>query len=221
MLNTKIKDDNFFRRWLVIFSFTIIIFVFLCGLLIPSKAQKNLYDGFIRFHVIANSNTDEDQNVKLKVRDAVIDVMAALTSDCDDVLSAQQIFHENIGLIKEVSKKTLEENNFYYDVNVTFTDEYYPERIYEMRDGNVTLPAGTYRSVRIILGKGEGYNWWCILFPPMCTDAAKAKEKLAAAGFTQNQIRILTEGDKVKYKIKFRAFELIEEFIEMLKTSFN
>ena len=213
---TSNHSKNFALRWLLLFTCSVMIFSAVCFAL-PPVTQTGLYDGFIRLHILADSDSVEDQAVKLLVRDAVIKLMAGLTEGCSNVTEAQEVFTSNMNGIIETSVDVLRENGFEYGVSVFIDDEYYPTRIYETQDGEVTLPAGIYRSARIVLGEGEGQNWWCILFPPLCTDSAKAKDKLAAAGFTQNQIRILTDGDNVKYRLKFRSLEIIEELLSIFK----
>lgn len=184
---------------------------------LPNKEEATLYDEFIRLHILANSDSEDDQTLKLKVRDAVLTVMADLTQDCETVAQAETVFTENKLLIAETALDVIRENGADYNVSVTLSNEYYPTRAY----AGVTLPAGVYRSARILIGRAQGQNWWCILFPPLCTNTAKAKDKLAAAGFSQNQIRILTDGDNVKYKLKFKTLEIIQEIIESIKQSIN
>jgi stage II sporulation protein R len=183
--------------------------------ILPNKGDAELYDEFIRLHIIANSDSEDDQALKLKVRDAVLTVMADLTRDCATVAEAETVFVNNKVRIAETALDVINENGADYKVSVTLSDEYYPTREY----AGVTLPAGVYRSARILIGQAQGHNWWCILFPPLCTDMSKAKDKLTAAGFTQNQIRILTDGDNVKYKLKFKTLEIIQEIIESIKQS--
>jgi stage II sporulation protein R len=199
-------------RYFLTFTCCILV-IALLSCVFPNKNEAALYDGFIRLHVVANSDSEKDQALKLKVRDAVLTVMAELTENCKTAAEAEKIFEENENRIINVARDVITENGAFYDVDVTLDDEYYPTREY----AGVTLPAGVYRSARILIGKAQGQNWWCILFPPLCTDTAKAREKLAAAGFTRNQIRILTDGDNVKYKLKFRTLEIIEQIIEALR----
>lgn len=198
-------------RYFLIFTCSILVLTILICIL-PNTDEATLYDGFIRLHVVANSDSEKDQVLKLEVRDAVLNVMANLTQECTTVDQAESVFNENKKTISEAASEVIKENGADYNITVTLSNEYYPTREY----AGISLPAGIYRSARILIGEAQGKNWWCILFPPLCTNTAKAKEKLITAGFSQNQIRILTDGDDVKYKIKFRALELIEKLIAAL-----
>lgn len=198
-------------RYLTTFSCSVLVIAMLTFIL-PNTEEAELYDGFIRLHVIANSDDKKDQALKLDVRDAILDIMSDLTAECANIKEAETVFTMNKDEITEAASKVIRANGFDYKVAVTLDDEYYPTCEY----AGITLPAGVYRSARILIGEAQGQNWWCILFPPLCVDTAKAKEKLVTAGFTQNQIRILTDGDNVKYKMKFRVLELIEQLFAAL-----
>lgn len=188
-------------------SFVVAFAILVC--VIPNTEEARLYNEFIRLHIIANSDSERDQTLKLKVRDAVLKKVDTLTKDCASVEEAESVFIQNKDDIAKTAAEVVKNNNARYDISVTLSDEYYPTREYE----GIVLPAGVYKSARILIGEAQGKNWWCILFPPLCTNTAKAREKLVTAGFTQNQIRILTEGDNVKYKIKFRTLEIIQQII--------
>lgn len=118
----------------------------------------------IRFHVIANSDSQEDQRVKLKVRDAIISYLGLYLKDVTDAAIARQIINENQNEIVAVANKVLAENGMKYEVRMEIGVFEFPVKSY----GNITLPAGKYEAVRVLLGKAEGKNWWCVLFPPLC-----------------------------------------------------
>jgi len=199
-------------RYLLTFTSGLLVLTMLC-IAMPFAAEGELYDQFVRLHVLANSDSEADQTVKMAVRDAVVEKTASLTAGCTDVRQALAVLESNAAQLAQTANGVLLEKGFDYGARVVIGQEYYPTREYE----EVTLPAGVYRSARIILGDGEGKNWWCILFPPLCTDAAKARDKLKAAGFTSNQIRILTDSDDVTYKLKFRSLEILSGLLEQLK----
>ncbi len=190
----------------------LVLFVLLTAM--PNQNDYAVYDGFIRLHVLANSDSESDQTVKLEVRDALLGTVAGLTEGCVDVSEALEMLEAHADTLSEKADAVLRQNGFDYGAQVRIGREYYPSRTYD----DVTLPAGVYLSTRIVLGEGEGHNWWCILFPPLCTDTARAVEKMRAAGLTQNQIRILTDGDHITYKLKFRSLELIQSLWQELQT---
>lgn len=177
---------------------------------LPIHGERSIYDGVIRLHLIANSNSAEDQAVKLKVRDAILSEAEPLLYGVKSEAEARAIIEGSISLLEAAAERVLTENGFEYGAKVTLGYEYYPRRDYE----GFYLPAGTYMSLRVLLGDASGENWWCVLFPPLCTASAeKYTEKLKAVGFTPYQIKILTESETPRYKLKFRIVELIRSWL--------
>lgn len=171
-----------------------------------ARDREGIYENTLRLHVLANSDGEEDQKLKLAVRDAVLAEIAPELNACQSKEEAEKLIFRHSEQIEKVAEKVIADNGKSYSATLTLTEEEYPERTY----GNITLPAGRYSSVRILLGEAEGQNWWCVLFPQVCTDTAiAAEEKLVQVGFTPNQIRILTEGEKPTYRLKFKIAELI------------
>ncbi|MDD6796434.1 MAG: stage II sporulation protein R [Clostridiaceae bacterium] len=129
-------------------------------------------DILIRFHVIANSDTDEDQNLKLKVRDKVIEYLYPCLENSKSIDESRKILKDNTNKIKEIALNVIKENGYDYPVTTTFSHENIPEKSY----GNIILPQGNYEAFRIIIGNGSGHNWWCVMFPPLCfIDVSKGK----------------------------------------------
>ncbi|MBE6662802.1 MAG: stage II sporulation protein R [Ruminococcaceae bacterium] len=186
----------------------LVVFLFL-GLL-PTHADTEIYDKVLRLHVLANSDSAEDQEVKLKVRDGVLAFASECLADCESVEEAEACLADAKDELSAVAEAILAENGFSYGAAVTLTREEYPRRDYD----GLCFPSGEYLSLRVILGEGGGQNWWCVLFPPLCLGAATAKEREDAfieAGFTAGQYKIITESDKVTYKIKFKCLEWLEK----------
>ena len=174
---------------------------------LPVNGEEKIYTDMIRLHVIANSDTDEDQSLKLKVRDGILEEIKKLRP-ADSKAEAEKAISEDIPAIEEIARKIIEENGYSYSVKAELGYETYPEREYE----GFKLPAGKYTSLRVIIGEGAGHNWWCVLYPPLCTTSAEKKEDVfIAAGFSGEQYRTVTETGKTKYKIKFKLLEMIEE----------
>ena len=128
-------------------------------LLQPSIASKVL-----RFHVLANSDSVADQTVKKEVRDAVGVYLQPLLEEAESLEETKQIVDNNIEEIVQISKETLEENGYDYDVSAQITRTNFPEKSY----GAYTFPKGEYEALQIVIGEGEGQNWWCVLYPNMC-----------------------------------------------------
>lgn len=181
----------------------------LCTLLyalITVRRDAALYDSVVRLHVLANSDSDEDQALKLQVRDAVLAATESLCADCQSRAEALSVMQQNEAALRECAAAVIAREGYDYGVTLRFGVEHYGTRTY----GDFTLPAGQYESVRVVIGQGEGQNWWCVLFPPLCVESAAVRQELVESGFTQNQIRILTESDNPRYRLRFKAVEAYE-----------
>ena len=164
--------------------------------------QSSLSSSLVRLHVIAVSDDEYEQSLKLRVRDGVLSYISPKLRDVKSAQQAQEIIKNELDGIKAAAESSAEGRS----VEVTLSQEYYPTRNYE----KFSLPAGKYQSLRVILGEGEGHNWWCVVFPPLCTTAATDLEETAvAAGLDGEDISLITEEDEW-YVLKFRAVELWE-----------
>lgn len=173
----------------------------LCSFM-PSFEEAQIYDKVLRLHVIASSDLQEDQALKLKVRDAILEY----TKDVPNITgieNAREYYAQRLDVIKAVAQETVDKEGKGQDVQVSLGYEYYPTRTYE----DISLPAGEYLSLKVMIGGGAGQNWWCVLYPPICLSAASAEEELVSAGFTPEQMQIITEGESTRYKIKFKILE--------------
>ena len=176
--------------------------------LLPVHGEEELYNKVVRLHVLANSDSKEDQAVKLAVRDAILHVTVPMLQDCNTQEEAVARLEENRALLSETAQETLREHGFDDAVTIKMGVESYPTRTYD----ELCFPAGEYISMRIELGEGEGQNWWCCLFPPLCLDTATVNKKTAedaciSVGFTPTQYKIITESDKPVYRARFKVLE--------------
>lgn len=172
---------------------------------------KAIYDGTIRLHVIAASDSKEDQALKLIVRDALLEKITTLTAEATDKESGEALIMEHLDELESIAQVALETAGSSDSVKVALTTEYYPTREYD----SICLPAGEYTSLQVKIGAAEGNNWWCVLFPPVCTSSSKAEEAMAETGFTKNQIRLLTEEEDPQYTVRFR---IVEEFAKLRRS---
>ena len=132
---------------------------------ISGKAsQSDVAEKLIRFHVIANSDDEIDQQLKLRVRDSILKYITPKLKDSKDIEESRQIIKSEDANIKRLSEKIIKEKGFKYLVSTTLSKEYFPVKTY----GNITLPQGEYEAYRVIIGTGTGQNWWCVMFPPLC-----------------------------------------------------
>lgn len=193
-------------KYLVLFTSLVLAFCLFCGFM-PTKADMAIYENTVRLHVLANSDSEHDQNVKLIVRDAVLAELRTLMENAEDPDEAASIITENLDHLREVCKKTLAVLGETHDVTLYLSKEKYPTRDY----GSIRLPAGIYESLRVEIGDAAGQNWWCVLYPALCTDVAKTEASFIKTGFTSDQIGVLTGGESPKYKIKFKILEILGE----------
>lgn len=173
----------------------------------PLQGEEEIYSRTIRLHVLAESDSAEDQARKLRVRDAVLQTLTDTLRDTDSYPAALSAVENALTAITESATAAAERE---CAVQVTLGREWYPVRYYE----NFALPAGEYTSLRIILGEGAGKNWWCVLFPQLCTAHAtedELYEKCIAAGFSSEQYQLIRKESGAKYKIRFRILEILEE----------
>ena len=179
---------------------------------LPVHGEEKIYDTVVRLHVLANSDSEEDQALKLRVRDAVLDATSPLVKDCTSQKEAVEILSAHLSDLEAAAFAVIESEGYDYPVTVLLGEEDYPTRIYE----SCAFPAGTYVSLRVCIGNAEGQNWWCCLFPPLCLSAAIAKEgnedAFIQVGLTKDQYGIITETGKTKYKVRFKLLEVLEDW---------
>lgn len=139
-------------------------------------------DSLIRFHVIANSDSEDDQNLKIKVKNEVIDYLYPYLNKSESLSESREIIKNNMDEVKRIAEDVIKDNNYTYKVTTELSRENFPDKSY----GNITLPQGNYEAFRIIIGDGRGKNWWCVMFPPLCfVDETKAEVEYEQ---TQNKI---------------------------------
>ncbi len=175
---------------------------------LPIHGEEGIYENVIRLHVLANSDSKEDQALKLKVRDAVLDYTAPLLADVHDKEEAAKRLQDALPELERVCAAKIRALGYSADVSVQLGVECYPRRTYE----SVALPAGEYLSLRVSIGQAKGQNWWCVLFPPLCLSAATADTKATclSAGLTEEQYRLITDTGETKYKLRFKILEVAE-----------
>ena len=135
-----------------------------------SGAGTRNCDEYLRIHIRANSNSDEDQAVKYLVRDKVVEYLTPVVGECESKSEAIEKINEKVLEISQVASKTLCENGYFYGGKAKLREENFPTRVYE----DVTLPTGVYDALIIELGEGKGDNWWCVVYPPLCFSGGKA-----------------------------------------------
>lgn len=206
-----------------IFCFIIILFVInLVGGCTIVEDERSLYlkelnyeeiaDKLIRFHVIANSDSEEDQALKLKVRDRIIDKMSLKLEKAENLDEARDILNSSIEEVNGIARDVIIEEGFDYDVKTMLSNENFPDKIY----GDYVFPQGTYEAYRVIIGSGEGQNWWCVMFPPLCfvdeskniVDTKKLDENIANL---ENKTEENKKDNDKKVIFKFKVVEIFDK----------
>ena len=171
---------------------------------LPIHGESEIYDTVLRLHVLANSDSEEDQALKLKVRDAVLEAYGDALAGYPTREAAAEALSYLLPEMEALAKKTLEGLGDGSPVAVTLTEEPYPRRDY----GTFALPAGEYLSLRILIGEAAGENWWCVLYPPLCLGTATD----TPVGMEDATYGLLTENGGGSYTVKFRLLETLRRY---------
>ncbi len=191
------------KRWELALILALVL-TFLCGAALV-KEQESLSDKLIRLHVVANSDSDQDQTLKLQVRDGILEDMTKLLNGVADRDEAARLLDERMDMIIAEAERIISTQGYSYDVTAKITIEEFPTREYE----TFSLPAGKYVSLRVVIGSGGGHNWWCVIFPPLCmTSATDYKETFKQ--LSDEQIQLITS-DEPEYVIKFKSIEWLNK----------
>ena len=174
------------------------------------KDRKMLSDGLIRLHVVAASDSEKDQAVKLQVRDAVIAYVEEAMTHVMTLREAKDWLQDHLPGIQQTANEVLREWGLAYEARVTLEKEAFPVRHYE----DFSLPAGVYNSLRVSLGDGEGKNWWCVVYPPLCAGAATDRSTLSQV-LDPSQEALVSGGDR--YIVKFKVMEWLEALLHIFR----
>lgn len=173
-----------------------------------STIQQGISHKIIRFHVIANSDSDADQALKLKVKEAVVNYTAELLCNSKSISETEDLLSSHINDIISIANNVISENDYDYPVTAEITDTYFPTKSY----GSYTFPPGTYRAFQIKIGEAKGKNWWCVLYPPLCfIDISHGtvnpeSEELLKETLTTDEFQAVSDEYTVKYRFKYLTF---------------
>ena len=176
------------------------------------QRQDALAQKMIRLHVIANSDSDADQALKLEVRDRVLDFTTTVLQRSADMEDAQVRLREELTRIEDIAQREIAAQGYDYPVTAQLASTEFPLKEYD----GFSLPAGEYMALRLVIGEGEGQNWWCVVYPPLCmTAASDVAQTGIACGMEQEDMSLMQEEDE-GYQIKFRCMELWEQLRQWL-----
>lgn len=203
-INTRFKQ-------LIILILLLALFVLVSAASYTNAVCTDIQNSVFRLHVIANSDSIEDQNLKYKVRDRVIDYINEISKGATSKEEVMQVAKNNVDNINTIAMQTIKDNNFNYSVNVNVGNYIFPSKKY----GDITLPPGYYDALKIEIGEAKGQNWWCVMFPPLCfvdvtsgivpdTSKEQIKESLSDEEFD------LVSGKSADVEIKFKIVEVLQ-----------
>ncbi len=204
---------------LFIILFLLFFYILISAFFYVDAVSSDIADSVFRLHVIANSDSKEDQELKYKVRDKVLEYMNTISKNCtskEDVINLAQTHQEEF---KNIAKKVIEENGYNYDVNIYIGKYDFPTKKY----GDISFPAGNYDCLRIEIGESKGQNWWCVMFPPLCfVDVTSGvvpedSKSLLQNNLTDEEYSIINDNHTSDIQIKFGLIE----FFNNIKNSNN
>lgn len=163
------------------------------------KDDRSLHDGVIRLHVVANSDSEADQALKLQVRDAVLEALEKELADCTNTTQAKEVLMNSLSAVQNAAQQVISAAGLDDGVTVSLTQEEFDIRKYD----TFTLPSGVYESLRIVIGEGQGQNWWCVVFPRLCVPAVtqELEDTAAGAGFSDTLTGAVSNDEG--YEIRF------------------
>ncbi|MEI3395611.1 MAG: stage II sporulation protein R [Clostridia bacterium] len=198
-------------KMILILTFLLILYTGLCAISYATTTSSDIANSVFRLHVIANSDSDTDQNLKYKVRDALLEYMNNICKDCSSKNEAIELVELHQNEFKEVALDTIKKEGFNYDVKIEIGNFEFPTKQY----GDISLPAGLYDALKVEIGEAKGRNWWCVMFPSLCfVDISsgivpeESKEDLQNVLSGEEYSLISNDND---YSIKFK-FKLLELF---------
>lgn len=204
-MKATVKAEKRLKIWEIILLVGLL--AFLTSGAMALRTQDDLSNKVVRLHVLANSDSEEDQALKLLVRDAVLERAEDVLVQTSDRAEAEGKLRGQLLEFERAAAEVIREEGYDYTVTVELADTEFPTRAYD----GFTLPAGEYLALRVLIGEAAGQNWWCVVFPPLCTAAAADTSVSAmATGFTEEEIKLITEEDS-GYILKFKVVEFWEE----------
>lgn len=195
----------------IIFSLSLLLslYILISAHSYANVVSNDLSTAVFRLHVIANSDSSEDQSLKLKVRDNLLEYMNSISSECKTKTEAIKLAEENIDIFKQIAQKTVIENGYNYPINISIGNFYFPTKFY----GDISLPSGYYDALKVEIGEAKGKNWWCVMFPSLCFIDINsgvvdddAKENLKENLKSESYSVISSTSPELKFKFKIIEF---------------
>ena len=203
-----IKNPKF--KMISILTFLLFIYTTICAFSYAENVSQDLSNSVFRLHVIANSDSEEDQNLKYKVRDKLIEYMNSLIPECSNKNEVITKAQEHIEEFKQVAINTIISEGYNYNVDVEIGNFEFPTKHY----GDISFPAGYYDALKVKIGKAEGKNWWCVMFPPLCfVDISTGivpdeSKKEMQNNMNEEEFALISDNKSADIQFKFKILEL-------------
>ncbi len=200
--NTKIK-------MVLILSILILLYTTICAISYAQAISYDISNSVFRLHVIANSDSEEDQNLKYKVRDSLLNYMKELCYNCSSKEEAINLVQSHKNEFEKIALKTIEENGFSYSININIGNFEFPTKTY----GDISLPEGFYDALRVEIGDAKGKNWWCVMFPPLCfVDVSSGvvpdeSKEILKNDLSEEEFALVSDNSSNDIKFKFKLVE--------------
>ena len=202
--NSKVK---------MVIILTVLLFAYttVCAISYAQNISTDIANSVFRLHVLANSDSDEDQALKYKVRDNLLQYMNTICKDCSSKNEAILLVEENKENFKQIALQTIKDEGYSYDVTINIGNFEFPTKNY----GDISLPAGFYDALRVEIGKAKGQNWWCVMFPPLCfVDISSGvvpeeSKELMQENLTEEEFALVSDDSNNEIKFKFKLLEFL------------
>lgn len=200
-------------KMIVILAFLLFIYTSICAISYAENISYNLSDNMFRLHVLANSDSKEDQALKYKVRDSLLSYMNSLCVNCKTKQEAISLVEKNKYTFEQIAKNTIKEQGYSYPVTINIGNFEFPTKTY----GDISLPAGYYDALRVEIGEAKGQNWWCVMFPPLCfVDISSGvvpdeSKKWMEDNLPEEEFALISEQSDNQIKFKFKLLEFFNK----------
>lgn len=206
-LSNLLKNSKF--KTIITLSFLLFIYTSICAFSYAEYISTDISNSVFRLHVLANSDSKEDQDLKYKVRDSLLNYMNSICNNCSNKEEAISLVEKNKDMFKQVALDTIHNEGYNYDVNINIGNFDFPTKTY----GDISLPAGSYDALRVEIGEAKGQNWWCVMFPPLCfVDVSSGivpdeSKEILDENLTDEEFSIVSDTSNKNIKFKFKLLE--------------
>lgn len=196
-------------KMVIILSFLLFLYTSICAISYAQNVSTDIANSVFRLHVLANSDREEDQNLKLMVRDKLLDYMNSICSNCNSKQEAISLVEENKDTFQQIAIDTIKEQGYSYSVKINIGNFEFPTKNY----GDISLPAGYYDALRVEIGEAKGQNWWCVMFPPLCfVDVSSGivpdeSKELMENNLSEEEFALVSQEENNEIQFKFKLLE--------------